>query len=135
MDFIVWTESLSVGVEQFNKEHKQLIFYINELNNALKIGSSAKTMENTLVQLVKYTEIHFNHEQEYMKLHDYPDYDNHVKEHEALKVQVYDFYDELQLGKTSFSLTLLIFLKDWLTNHILGTDMKYKEYYIKKGII
>jgi hemerythrin len=135
MDFIVWNDSLSVGVEQFDKEHKQLIYFINELNTALKIGSSAKTMENTLVQLVKYTEVHFNHEQDYMRLFDYPDFDGHLKEHEDLKGQVTDFYNKLQSGKTTFSLTLLTFLKEWLTNHIMGTDMKYKDFFIKKGAV
>jgi hemerythrin len=135
MDFIAWNDSLSVGVEQFDIEHKQLIYFINELNNALKIGSSAKTMENTLVQLVKYTEVHFNHEQEYMKLYDYPDLDPHFSEHENLKEQVNDFYDKLKSGKTAFSLTLLTFLKDWLTKHIMGTDMKYKDYFLQKGVV
>jgi hemerythrin-like metal-binding protein len=134
MDIITWSESLSVGVDAFNKEHQQLISLINELNNALLIGSSAKTMENTLARLAKYTEIHFNHEEEYMRLHDYPSYEGHRKEHEELKKQVADYYEQLKSGRKSFSLSLLNFLKDWLTNHILGTDMKYKDFFAKKGL-
>jgi len=89
-------------------------------------------MEDILNRLVKYTVIHFNHEEEYMKLYDYPDYDSHRKEHLELTTQVQDFSKRLAEGKSSFSLELMTFLKDWLTNHILGTDMKYKSFFSNK---
>jgi hemerythrin-like metal-binding protein len=134
MDIITWNESLSVGVEIFDKEHKQLIFLINELNNALLIRSSEKTVENTILQLLNYTEFHFNHEEEYMRLYDYPGYETQKKEHTELKAQVRDYYEQLKAGKKSFSLSLMNFLKDWLTNHIMGMDMGYKKFFAEKGV-
>lgn len=134
MDYISWSENLSVGVSQFDEEHQQLVSFVNDLNNALKIGAASKTMESILVHLVKYTVIHFNNEEHLMKLHNYPDFDNHKKAHDELTFQVNDFYSRLQSGKASFSLELLTFLKDWLTKHILGSDMAYKEFFSAKGV-
>ena len=132
MEFIEWQPSMSVGVENFDNEHKQLIGFLNSLNHALTVHSTQKTMEDILNRLVKYTVIHFNHEEEYMKLYDYPDYASHKKEHEELKSQVQEFSRRLAEGKSSFSLELMTFLKDWLTTHILGTDMNYKSFFISR---
>ncbi|MCX7680208.1 MAG: bacteriohemerythrin [Spirochaetes bacterium] len=134
MNFIEWNDSLSVGVEVFDKEHKQLVSLVNKLNSALAAGSAKKTMEDILQSLVRYTQIHFKHEEEYMLLYDYPEYTHHKKEHEDLTAQVLDFHERYRSGKVSFSLELMKFLKDWLTNHILGSDMKYKNFFSAKGV-
>lgn len=134
MDFIEWDESLSVGVSVFDKEHKQLISLVNKLNQALSAGSAKKSMEDILQSLVKYTKIHFRHEEEYMTLYDYPEYLKHKQEHDELTAQVLDFAERYQAGKVSFSLELMNFLKDWLTKHIMGTDMKYREFFQGKGV-
>ncbi|MCX8125342.1 MAG: bacteriohemerythrin [Spirochaetes bacterium] len=134
MEFIEWGEHLSVGVKVFDEEHKQLIALVNKLNHALQSGSAKKTMEEILRSLANYTKIHFTHEEDYMQLYGYPEYEKHRQEHEALTNQVMDFLNRYQQGKASFSLELMNFLKDWLTKHILGSDKKYKEFFVAKNI-
>ncbi|MGB4268596.1 MAG: bacteriohemerythrin [Spirochaetota bacterium] len=134
MEFIEWGEHLSVGVKVFDNEHKQLVALINKLNQALLAGSAKKTMEEILKNLVNYTQIHFKHEEDYMILYDYPEYEKHKREHDALTDQVMDFYTRYQAGKTVFSLELMNFLKDWLTNHILISDKKYKNFFQSKNV-
>ncbi len=134
MEFIEWGEHLSVGVKVFDQEHKELINLVNTLNQALKAGSAKKTMEDILQSLVNYTKIHFKHEEDYMLLYDYPEYQKHKQEHEALTNQVMDFLNRYQAGKATFSLELMNFLKDWLTKHILGSDKKYKDFFLSKNV-
>jgi hemerythrin len=134
MDIITWSESLSVGVKRFDDEHKQLINIVNRLNNALLIGGSPKTMEHVLDGLVDYTVVHFRHEEEYMTKFAYPEYASHKKEHDDLTAQVSDFRDRYRSGKVTFSLELMNFLRDWLTNHIMGSDKKYKDFFTGKGL-
>lgn len=134
MEFIEWDEHLSVGVKVFDQEHKELVALVNKLNQALKAGSAKKTMEDILQSLVNYTKIHFKHEEDYMVLYDYPEYQKHKQEHEALTNQVLDFLHRYQAGKASFSLELMNFLKDWLTKHILGSDKKYKDFFLSKNV-
>ncbi len=134
MDFIEWGEHLSVGVKVFDDEHKQLVQLVNKLNQALQAGSAKKTMEEILQNLVNYTKIHFTHEEDYMVLYDYPEYAKHKQEHEALTNQVMDFLQRYNAGKASFSLELMNFLKDWLTKHILGSDKKYKDFFLAKNV-
>jgi hemerythrin len=134
MEFIEWGEHLSVGVKVFDQEHRELVALVNKLNQAIKSGSAKKTMEDILQSLVNYTKIHFKHEEDYMVLYDYPEYQKHKQEHEALTNQVLDFLHRYQAGKATFSLELMNFLKDWLTKHILGSDKKYKDFFLSKNV-
>ncbi|HEY1406239.1 MAG TPA: bacteriohemerythrin [Spirochaetota bacterium] len=134
MEFITWSDQLSVGVKHFDEEHKKLISFVNDLNHALVVGSAQKTMGDILHNLLEYTKIHFRHEEEYMLLHDYGNFAAHKGEHDALASQVVDFYDRFKSGKGSFSIELLIFLRDWLVNHIQGTDMKYRAFFESKNV-
>lgn len=134
MEFIEWNDSLSVGIEVFDKEHKQLVGMVNKLNNALATGSAKKTMEEILTSLIKYTQIHFKHEEDYMTLYDYPEYLKHKKEHEELTKQVLEFNERYRSGKVAFSLELMNFLREWLIKHIMGSDMKFKDFFKAKGI-
>ncbi|MBK6608850.1 MAG: hemerythrin family protein [Leptospiraceae bacterium] len=132
METIIWDEKLlSVGVMQFDNEHKFLIKYLNELNDAIKIGSSQTIMEEILVKIMHYTKSHFAHEEKYMTRYNYPGYEAHRQEHAMLTEQVSEFYKRFTEKKASFSLELIRFLYGWLTKHILGTDMKYKEFFSK----
>lgn len=134
MEFISWNEGLSVGVKKFDEEHQELVGYVNRLNDALKLGGAQKAMIDILRGLVRYTDIHFKHEEYYMQLHDYPAFIIHKKEHDELRDQVQDFIDRLNTGTAVFSLELMSFLKDWLTNHIKGSDMAYKAFFNSKGV-
>jgi hemerythrin len=46
--------------------------------------------------------------------------------------QVESFRGDLLGGKVSTSIGMMHFLKDWLTRHILDTDMRYKPHLAKR---
>ncbi len=134
MDTILWNSDLSVGIRQFDEEHRHLIDLINKLNQALMIGSAPKTMEEILSGLVDYTVIHFKHEEDLMTQYGYPRYDQHRNEHISLTSQVIDFQTRLKEGRASFSLELMHFLSEWLIKHIQMSDKHYKEFFSGKGV-
>jgi len=134
MDFINWEDKLSVGVAEIDTEHKKLISLINNLNHAIQIKSSTKTLEEILLSLIDYTKFHFGHEEKLLQQNGYAELPQHHKEHEELTAKVIDFHERLSTGKASFTLELMLFLRDWLINHIMKTDMQYKEFFNSKGI-
>jgi len=134
MAFINWTDELSVGVELFNNDHKQLISLANRLHDSITVGSQQAVLVQILDELVNYTKFHFGREEKMMIKYAYPDYIKHKFEHDALIEKVHDYSDQVSSGKTSISLSLIGFLKEWLVNHIMVTDMKYKTFFDKKDI-
>lgn len=134
MAFINWSDSLSVGVTLFDDDHKKLVALANKLHESITVGAQQTVLAPILKELVNYTVFHFGHEEGMMLQYAYPEYQNHKKEHDALVAKVQDYYDQVMQGKTSISLSLIGFLKDWLVNHIMGSDKQYNEFFAKKGI-
>ena len=132
MAFINWTENLSVGVTLFDNDHKELVSIANRLHDSITVGSQQGVLAPILNELLKYTIFHFGHEEGMMLQYAYPDYEKHKKEHDALVDKVQDYADQVSEGKTSISLSLIGFLKDWLVNHIMVSDMEYKDFFTKK---
>jgi hemerythrin len=134
MAFVTWDNTLDVGVSQFNEDHRRLVGYINDLHGGIVSGIGITQMTYILDGLISYTKEHFGREEELMSKHDYPDIKAHRREHYELMKQVAEFNTRLGEGKTAFSLELMSFLKDWLVNHIRGTDMKYRDFFAGKGV-
>lgn len=134
MAFINWSDNLSTGVTLFDNDHKKLVALANELHESITVGAQQTALEPILNELVKYTVFHFGHEEGMMIQYAYPAYAKHKKEHDALVEKVQDYYNQVREGKTTISLSLIGFLKDWLVNHIMGSDMEYREFFAKKGL-
>ncbi|HOU85889.1 MAG TPA: bacteriohemerythrin [Spirochaetota bacterium] len=131
---IVWDQSLSVGIEQFDGHHKELIRIITELHNSMTRNENRVYLKNLLFELVSYTKYHFTAEERYMQKYHYQEYDQHHEEHKKLTEQVEQFLDEYSLGKKDIDTELFDFLKHWLFNHILETDKKMGIYLKRAGL-
>lgn len=134
MDNIQWSDKLSVGVQSIDAEHKKLISLVNELNQHILVGNRDAAAGNALAGLIDYTVTHFKNEENLMIKHGYPGYAGHKVEHENLTAKVLDFKERYVSGKTGFTIELIKFLQDWLINHIEGTDMAYKKFFMDKGV-
>ena len=58
----------------------------------------------------------------------YPEVVGHKAEHEKLTAQVLELQRRFRSGETKLSLNLMIFVKNWLENHIAGSDQKYSVF-------
>lgn len=135
MALITWNDGYSVQVKKFDDEHKKIIDYINQLHDAMKVGKGGQVIGTLLKSLIDYTATHFAAEETLMKLHCYPDYERHKKEHNLLVLQVIDIQKAVDSGKVPLSQDVMKFLKEWLQNHIQGEDKKYGPFLNAKGFL
>ncbi len=127
MPAITWTLQMSVGIHAIDTDHKLLISLINQFHKAVKDGEGHETVGSVLNTLCDYTDFHFRREEELMMACSYPDLEHHKQGHAVLKKKVYSIRDDyLAHPENIISDEVLDFMKTWLTEHILGNDMKYK---------
>jgi hemerythrin len=135
MPFIAWSDRLSVGVEPVDADHKQLIAMINELYDGIVAGRSKEIVGGILDRLVEYTEFHFAREEEFFARTGYPDAAIHTREHNELRVWALKAQAQFRDGALAApSLEVMNYLKDWLFDHILGSDMSFGPHLNAKGV-
>jgi len=134
MAYLNWSESLSVKVQSMDDQHKKLIELINEFYENIKNHSNDDNISTLISGMKKYTQLHFNTEEALMKKHDYPTFEEHKKEHDLFISKVTSVEEKFNSGKLIVSFEITGFLKDWLKNHIQGTDKKYSDFLNQKGV-
>lgn len=130
---IVWDDSLSVGIEEIDEQHKVLVNLLNDLHDAIRSHHGREVVEATLTQLADYTRIHFTVEESLMRIMGYPDYDGHKAQHEALIEQLQGFQQRVAEGQ-AVTFELLHFLRNWLTHHIQEGDARYTDFFLARGV-
>ncbi|HYD31505.1 MAG TPA: bacteriohemerythrin [Azospirillaceae bacterium] len=135
MPLMNWNDKMSVGVQQFDDEHKRLVAMLNDLFDAVQAGKGKDVLGKILDGLIDYTKKHFANEEQHFTKFAYPDLAAHKKEHEDLAKQVLDVQKKYHAGNTAtLSMEVMNFLKNWLVKHIQGTDKKYGPFLNAKGV-
>lgn len=134
MDFIKWKEAYSLGIEQIDDQHKQLVEVLNKLYNAMSKGQTKEIIGQVIDDLRRYTISHFSYEENLMRKHGYPELNSHIKIHKAFVDKIDEFKTRLLVKDMTLTLDIVGFLKDWLVNHIMGTDKKYSPFLTERGV-
>jgi len=134
MAFFNWDQRFSVGIREIDMQHQKLVQMLNELYDSMQAGKGNEALGKILNGMIQYTANHFATEERFMKLHKYPDFLAHKAEHDALTKQVLDLQAQFSRGELAMSIKVGNFLKDWLKNHISGTDMKYSPFLRANGV-
>ncbi len=132
-NFIVWSDELSVGIEEIDGQHKVLIQLINQMHNAIHEQHGSDVVLKILSDLADYTKIHFAVEESLMRILGFPGYEEHKEIHEELFQHVVELQEKVTSGKTAISFELLHFLKAWLSQHIMNEDMQYSGFFLASG--
>lgn len=127
---IYWDNKYDVGIERFNDHHKYIMKLRNEMATNVKWGAPKKDFMKIMEELMNYTAIHFHEEEKLLKACHFPGFDEHQKEHERLIRKIVNLSGDIY--ETGFnSKNLVIFLTDWIFNHIEKTDKHYKHFFPK----
>jgi hemerythrin len=127
-----WNKRYSVQIGSIDAQHQTLFSLAEELHTAMSAGQGKSVLSRTLDRLVQYTIVHFAHEERLMRLYGYSNLEAHQAQHEELTQKVLQFQTEFEAGKTTITVQLMIFLRDWLIGHIAGSDQKYAPFLKEK---
>ncbi len=125
--FVTWKEQYSVGIPEIDDDHQKLLNLINQLQAAVIYKTGEQFEKEALDEVIAYTKYHFQKEEGMMRDANYTDLDAHIKQHEDMIVRVNLFLKEYEINRFETIKQLSEFLKNWLINHIDGSDQKYSK--------
>jgi len=120
-----WNDTFSVGIQEIDDQHKTLFDLINRLfQAALERKDHAVSLE-ILDALIDYTKIHFALEERLLESAEYPDLPQHQLEHRKFEQELSAMAQKFLAEEKTITFELINFLKHWLKEHIMETDMAY----------
>lgn len=126
-----WKEEFSVNIKEIDEQHKQLFKIGSELYDIVSLKDGVDRYDEImeiLYELKNYAEYHFRFEEELMKKYGYERYDMHKKEHERFINKVTTISEEeVDTEQRKVGMNLIVFIANWIENHILRSDMSYKD--------
>ncbi len=125
MALMEWDETMSVGVEELDAQHRKLITLINEAYAAIQTHDES-AMAVLIKKMHDYANEHFAYEEACLKKYEYPDFEGHKFLHVKFNHDVDEFQRNL-FEKTNLS-QIFVYLSRWLTSHIMEEDKKYMGY-------
>ena len=127
---IVWRDSLAIGIERIDNQHKELLLHFDRLLTACQEGKGIGELSKLLVFLEKYVHTHFNDEETLQRLHNYPAYETHRAEHLYFIEQINSLKAEIheQGASTHHVVETNNLLLKWLLNHISKVDMELGKF-------
>lgn len=128
MSALDWNESMSVGFEPIDCQHRELVQILNDLFDADTQGRGPEMISDILTRLINYTSEHFSAEERYFDKFGYPWSDSHKEEHQKLLQQVHAFKESFDVRETVLTDEIKSFLTEWIVNHIMGSDKKFGRY-------
>ena len=125
-----WNDEYSIGIVEIDEQHKKLFELSEILNEATEINE----IKDILLFLEEYMQFHFNTEESMMRKYNYELIEEHKKLHDDLKEKVTGYIELYFLGNYSFIEELEEVVQEWIYEHILEEDRKYKQFFKNKHI-
>jgi len=120
-----WTRELETGIQKIDIQHRQIVNYINELDDAIQTGNM-EGIRHVIEGVLNYTVTHFEFEEELMQQAGFAGLKAHQQTHEFFMRKVAVLRGRFQEGE-NVSQMLLSMLKGWIVSHIKGEDRDYIE--------
>lgn len=129
-----WEEKYSVGVSVIDSQHQMMFGIINELIEAIDTRTNEERLDKIIASIVQYKDLHFQTEEKYFKEFNYPEAPAHIAEHEGFKKKIAELKEKCSADKNEFAFQLVDFLEDWLIDHLMNVDQKYKACFTAHGL-
>jgi hemerythrin len=132
---VIWSEKFSVGVEEMDQQHQQLIKLLNLLISAQgRLHVHSEEVSDALTEMTRYAQIHFKAEEKLMEAYAYPGLEDQKMQHRIFRKKTVDLCTATIHGVEVVPEVILLYLADWWVNHILKEDKSYRSFLNKKGV-
>ena len=130
---IEWRDEMSVGSKVIDTDHQELIDLINIFEKSMEAFENKDNIVAALKQLEEYSQRHFEKEEMFQELIEYPDLEKHRISHQQLVAELSDFITKLSekdmvLNDEANRDQFVEFVRHWLIDHVIKEDLLFKPY-------
>ena len=106
-------------------QHQELFKIID----AIKTDNSSSILN----RLSDYIHHHFSLEEEYMRILDYPQIEEHINAHRDFERWINEYFNKDYVANDEYRQGLSNYLSNWLTEHIYGIDKDLEKFVLESS--
>jgi len=134
-NLINWNDNYSIGLHIIDQQHKKWIDFINNLYKAYKNNISKEELNEEIFKLLDYTDYHFGFEEKYLEDFNCENEEEHKKSHENFVIKIKKFHNQFTEGNEDAVYKLIVYVNNWVLNHIQHEDLNYVGCFKKNGLV
>ncbi len=125
-----WDESLELGFEEIDSQHKGIVEHFGKLSEAAQQGKSKEIVEELAVFLFDYAHMHFTTEDKIMVEYRYPKIEVQRHEHGEFTRDANELKNKIEQEGASKEVAIAATgkLLRWIINHIKKHDKEMVAY-------
>lgn len=139
MEKFVWSDDISVHVQEIDEQHKHFIDVTNSIIDLLeKEDVSRQELVMSIIQLGDYALVHFGTEEEHFNQFHYEDAKNHKAAHDQYRKQFQELLNQARDEKSDIKSVagyVANYAGSWLINHIKDMDQKFTKSFNEHGLL
>jgi len=124
--FFMWEPKYQLNVRQMDDEHKTLIQIMNDIYEMNTQKKDFNQILTKVAELARWTDLHFKNEEAYFSSIAYSKAEAHKMIHKEL-LKKFGEHVETMKSTQKIPESFFMFLKVWLSAHILGVDTGYAQ--------
>lgn len=134
MDGLRWDASLETGDPLVDEQHRNIHALVDFVAEA---EDRPELLMQVLDRLMQHVDCHFTTEETLMERTGYvgKDADEHVAEHRTFTEDARGAVLKFRTGELTSTGPVVEFLRDWLSTHVHGRDMRLIEYVRAQGAV
>jgi hemerythrin len=113
---------------EIDRQHQIPFNLLKRLHDAMLLGRGKEILGVILSQAKAHASEHRAYEEKLMADTRYPDYREHIQQHEELQRKTSPFFERFERGETTMTIELSLFISSWTEQHIKTTDRRLLEY-------
>jgi hemerythrin len=129
-----WSEEMSVGNVALDDDHKTFFDFAKILADLDPAKDNQLMLLSALNMLEDYVAGHFLREEKALRAVNYPHLEEHLQKHNAFRQHVLKIINAYRTGNPEGVNDLPNLVVNWLSQHIMREDMRYK-YWIKDKFV
>ena len=131
MEISTWKENFSIGIDKIDRQHQKLIGLLDQCIQKSKLSKAE--FEPVLNDMRLYADTHFAAEEQLMQTLNYPELEEHQKQHRLFEENLGLLETEVNNWEKLTIVTLTSLLRDWFVQHILDFDRQIGAFWRAKG--
>lgn len=124
-----WSDDLSVGIPEIDREHQKFVALVNDLNRAIVGRAELAEIREKLQAILDNARTDAAIEGEILRQQNYPHASDHAQSHQLMDMRMREIVGDLSENSTLYQwIDAGLQVKKILIGHFLNEDMKIRDY-------